>query len=224
MHETKLELQFESSKYKNIFTGIIDKIMYKNVDGVDYIAVVDYKSGSQKAILDNIDTGFNLQLPIYAYFLVKSELFKNPKILGLYLQHIISNTTDKTKSLEDEKMNNLKLDGYSVMDQPALSLFDPTYKKSRYIKSMSVTKDGNFGRYTKLYTEEELNKIISLVEELITGAFEKIEAGEFTINPKVIGDDNESCKFCHYNDICYKKNSNLIKLKAKKIEEVLAGE
>ena len=220
LHEQEVNVDLSSSYLTKIMTGKIDKIMYKNIDGVDYVAIIDYKTGKDVPSLDNVSDGFNLQLPIYAYFLVKTKLLENPKILGIYLNRILNNVkATKTKDLLTMKMDALKLDGYSILDTSLLGVLDKTYQSSKYIKNLSLTKSGTFNRYAKVFSEKDILSLINTVEELINDAFFKIEEGIFNINPKVIDKDNKSCKFCPYLNICYRQNKDLKDLPLKKFNE-----
>ncbi len=210
LHEQEVEVDFSNDYFTKIITGKIDKIMYKNIDGVDYVSIVDYKTGKDYPSLDNVVDGFNLQLPIYAYFLAKTNLLKNPKILGIYLHRILNNAkSTKTKDLLSAKWDALKLDGYSIIKKEKLELLDLTYQKSKFIKNMSISKDGSFSRYAKVFSEDDIINLINTVEELINEAFLNIEEGNFEINPKSINADNKSCKFCPYVNICYRKNKDI---------------
>ena len=88
---------------------------------------------------------------------------------------------------------------------------------------MSITKDGAFGRYAKVYSEADMNSLITTVEELIIKAFDKITEGEFSINPKVINNENQSCKYCPYANICYKTNKDMVRVKEDKFTETVEG-
>lgn len=224
LHEQEINVDYSDEDYTKIFNGKIDKIIYKQIDGVDYVSIIDYKTGSDKPSLDNVKDGFNLQLPVYAFFLAKSTLFKNPKILGIYLQKILNNCKPtKTKSLEAVKKDALKLDGFSIADRQMLSILDPTYHKSEFIKSMSITKEDVFGQYAKVYSENDMYSLIKTVEDLIADAFDKIIDGDFEINPKTINNENQSCKYCPYANICYKTNKDVVVLKEDKFSENIEG-
>ena len=227
LHEQEVAVDYSNDLYEMLFTGKIDKVVYTNIDGVDYVSVIDFKTGSSDiASFNNVEYGFNLQLPVYAYFLVKSTLFKNPKILGLYLQKVLNDCKPtKTKDLHTVQMDALKLQGYSTVEKSELSILDPTYQNSSYIKSMSITKEGVFGRYAKVYSDNDLMKIIETVEDLIKNAFDEIQEGSFAINPKEIKGVNESCKYCKFANICYKSNKDVKVLEEKKfVETVEDGE
>lgn len=225
LHEQEVSIDFSNSYFKRLLTGKIDKIMYKNIDGVDYVSIVDYKTGKDIPSLDNVEDGFNLQLPIYAYFLAKTKLLKDPHILGIYLHRILNNVKpSKTKDLMTAKMDALKLDGYSIIKKERLELFDPTYQKSSYIKNMNITKDGSFSKYAKVFSEEDILELINTVEDLLEEAFLNIEEGFFEINPKSINGENKSCKYCPYLNICYRKNKDIKNIKEKKFSETVGDD
>ena len=225
LHEQEFSIDYSDDLYQMFFTGKADKIIYTNIDGVDYVSIIDYKTGSYDvATFNNVEHGFNLQLPVYAYFLAKSTMFKNPKILGLFLQKVLNDCKPtKTKDLHSVQLEALKLQGYSTVNRSELSILDPTFKSSKYIKSMSVTKDDVFGRYAKVYSDSDLLKIIETVEDLILTAFDNIRDGEFTINPKEINGTNQSCMYCPYSNICYKGNQDTNVLEEKKFTETIEG-
>lgn len=223
-HEEEITINYENYKYVCEFTGIIDKVIYTEHDGKDYLAIVDYKSGSVESKLDNINLGFNLQLPIYAYLLTKSNLFKNPEILGVYLQKLIPDIQYSTvKDVKKAKYDAIKLDGFTNSDTSLLPLLDKEYENSKMIKSLSYQK-GKFGARSRVLSAENINEIIGLVERLITDAFTMIENGEFPINPKSIDNKNHSCTYCHFEDICNKKYKDIEEHENKKIEEIVGGD
>lgn len=225
LHEQALEVDYSNEFYQRFFTGKIDKIMYTTIDGVDYVSIVDYKTGKDKPSLDNVGLGFNLQLPVYAYFLAKTALLKNPKIVGIYLHRILNDVKPTSnKDLLSMKKDALKLDGYSTLDKQKLELFDPTYRNSSFLKGMSLTKDGSFSRYTKVFSDIDVDNLIKTVERLILEAFEKIESGAFEINPKKVEKSNLSCGFCSYKNICYKQNRDLKEIEGEEFKETIVGD
>ena len=225
MYEKEVSINLSTSYLTRLFVGKIDKIIFKEIDGVDYVVVVDYKTGTQSSSLDNIEDGFNLQLPVYAYFLVKTHLFKNPKILGIYLQHILNNVKETAKKdLQTVQQEALKLDGYTTNDLSEISLIDPTYSLGKFIKGVSVLKTGGLGKNSKVLASEDFIKLVEIAEKVLINAFEEIEEANFQINPKHIGNDNKSCKYCPYINLCYRKNKDLNYLEVKKFATEIEGE
>ena len=219
LYEEKIVHYFNDYKVSVIFMGFIDKILIKDDIENTLISLVDYKTGNTNIDLKKIGYGLNLQLPVYIYLVKNSSRFKNAKIVGFYLQEILHNEITKKDNYLDEKKKLLKLKGYSINDISLLKEFDLSYTDSRVISSIRVTNDNNFYKTSKVLSEAEINDIIKLVDNKIKEAIENILKGEFTINPKIINNKNESCKYCEFKDICYVKEDNYVYLNGTDEEE-----
>ena len=106
------------------------------------------------------------------------------------------------QKLINKDNKDLKLEGYSNSNVHILSMFDKSYENSNLVKSLRVTKSGKFYSYSKILSDDEIKKIIELT----------IEDVKFDINPK-ISDDFDSCKYCPFNDLCFKTNDDYIEIK-----------
>ncbi len=221
--EYKIDIDKSTSMPVN-FTGIIDKLMYNEKDDKTYISLIDYKTGNPDIKLNNIIHGMDMQLPIY-WYLVKHSHFLNPTFVGMYLQKILHNPSLKNgKTLEEQKLDNLKLVGYSSNEQERIAYFDPTYENSSYIKGMKIKKDGTYGAFVKTLTDESLDKLTKIVDDNINRATHDILSGKFPINPKFIDDELKGCMYCKYQDICFKNNKNIIYLNSVKLDDILGGD
>ncbi|MGN0973724.1 MAG: PD-(D/E)XK nuclease family protein [Bacilli bacterium] len=198
------------------FNGKIDKIMYKEIDGINYIAVIDYKTGSTDISLKYADYGIGLQLPVYLYLIKNSNKFKNILFTGFYLQKILNKEINITpgKTYLDLKKESLKLIGYSNQDTSILSKLDRSYEDSEMIKSMKITSKG-FYHYAKIMSNDEINNLIEKTLNKISLASEKILEADFNINPKIIDGDNIGCKYCKYQDICFIKEEDKVYINTK---------
>ena len=141
----------------------------------------------------------------YLNYYLNIFLYPNSKIVGIYLQNIISPIINfKPGKTKEEQINDhLKLNGYTIGNENLISEFDPTYENSEYIKSMTLTQNG-FSRYAKILTEDELKYLGTFAEEKIDKMIKNIDNANFKIEPKIKGIDNISCKFCKYQSICFK--------------------
>ena len=222
LYENKVYVN-KSGSIKLTFTGTIDKLLYKEDKDKTYVVIIDYKTGNPDINLNNSICGLDLQLPVYLY-LTKNMDIKNVEVIGFYLQHILDNeiNKEKGKNYSNIKKDKLKLLGYTVNDESKISLFDKNYFDSEVIKSMKMSSNG-FSAYTKLITDEEIDKLISLTEKHIDNAFTKVLEGDFSINPKRIENDLVSCKFCKYKDVCFRREENITNLKEHKNLDFLKG-
>ena len=206
----------KSSNIEVVVKGIVDKIMYKEYDGKTLFSIIDYKTGSQEINLYNSVYGIGMQLIVYLYLITKSNLFNKYTCVGFYLQRILNGEVNivPNKTYLEQKNENLRLYGYSTDDFLALSRFDPTYENSKYIRGMKITKKG-FSQYANVISDEVMDKLIALVDKKITDARDLILKADFSINPKNIIGDKEiiGCKYCKYNDICNRKNEDIVNLK-----------
>ena len=198
---------------KITFMGIIDKLKYKEINNVNYIAIIDYKTGNPQTNLKNTIYGIEMQLPIYLYLAKHTKKIKNAKVMGLYLQKIVNKKMLKDINKDYNKMleSNLKLDGYSINQEDILEEFDVTYKDSEMIKGLKTSSKG-FYAYSKILTEEQIDLLTHLVEKKIKQAEHEIIEGHFDINPKRIGEELKGCEFCQYKELCYKKEEDIINL------------
>lgn len=219
--EEKISLNIEG-KMNVTITGIIDKVMYKEENNHTYLVVIDYKTGNPDINLNNTIYGINMQLPMYLYLLKEKGDLKEIEVSGFYYQKILNSELNfkEGKTKEEQKNENLKLIGYSNSNPEILEKFDKTYQNSRIIKSLKLTSNG-FSKHAKLLNTNQIDKLIDLCKNNIEASITSIENADFKINPKVIKDDYIGCKFCPYNDICYKTYADYVMLEEQKDLEFL---
>lgn len=195
---------------KTSFTGIIDKILYKD----NIVSIIDYKTGSTTIKKEYMPLGYSLQLPIYLYLIKKNT---SNTIGGIYLQNIIPGRINDNgaDSFESQKKKALKLTGYSNKDFNILKEVDNTYQNSKLINSLKVTTKGDFYSYSKVLDNDDMNTIYNLVDKIINNVKDSIWQEDFPIKDIIIDNkDNISCKYCNYKSICHKTNKDTIYLKS----------
>ena len=226
---TYFEQYFSIEKDKDLhicLVGFIDKIMTFDSNGETYVIVIDYKTGSMHNDFNKAIYGMDMQLLIYLYLLKHTEKIKNPVFSGMYLQSILTDTLsyEKGKNYLDLIRSNTKLNGYTNSDLNQLKNIDKDYEESSYIKGIKVKKDGTFYGYSKVLNNDEIDKLLEIVDKNITRVISSIKTGYFPINPKRLSGNIVGCEFCPYMDICYKKMEDVVDLKEYKNLEFLGGE
>ena len=194
--------------------------MYKD----NIFALIDYKTGNTDIDLTLIPHGLNMQLPVYLY-LAKS-MFPDSVFAGFYLQIILNGNYnyDPKKSIDKQREDSLKLLGFSNKDKSILEQFDKTYENSKYIKSMRVKTDGEFYSYSKVLSNDEIDKLIEIVDNNINNCIHNIEGCNFNINPKAIDNKNIGCNYCKFKDICFMSHKDIINLKKYEDLSFLGGD
>lgn len=198
--------------------------MYKEKENT-LVSIIDYKTGHNEIDLYNVLYGLSMQLPIYLYLVKKSNLFKNIRFTGFYLQQILSSevTYSSVKTYVEQKQDNMKLRGYSNSDLSILEVFIPDYEDSQFVKSMKMTSKG-FYHYAKVLDDNKINNLVDYIDKKIIDARDKILDADFEINPKQISSQKIGCDFCKFRDICYRTNNDFVKLKENKSLDFLGGE
>ena len=208
LYENKVYIN-KDGNIKLTFMGIIDKLLYKEEDNKTYLVIIDYKTGVLHTNINNTIYGIDMQLPVYLY-LAKDGLFKNAEVIGFYLQKILNNEVvkDIKNTYISQNEESLKLNGFTVDKTDLISKFDFSYTDSEVIKSLKFGKTG-FYAYSKILSEEKIDKLINIVKNNIDDAFSNILSANFDINPKRIGKNNVGCAFCKYKDICFMKEEDV---------------
>lgn len=221
LNKVKCEYKNEIALKDNIkFEGKIDKVAYKE-DEETLMMVVDYKTGSSSKIkTDLMRFGLSLQLPSYLYLLSNDNNFKNIKFVGFYLQYLLSAIYkfDEDKDIDVQRKENLKLNGYSNSNFGIVSAIDVNLgpgEKSENIASYKLNNDGSVYARSKILSDEDIDLLITLVKDKIFEAGDNILKANFNINPKIINGKNESCKYCDYKEICFRRYDDNVYYKTK---------
>lgn len=205
---------------KVTFKGLIDKIVYNEINNDEVLAVIDYKTGDVNVTLDNLEYGLNMQIPIYLYLLKKSKRFKNAKVAGFYIQKVLDKVPMKNdkKSLDEIKQDSMRLAGFTSNNISTIELLDDNYLENKILKNLKFKKDGNLDSRSKVLSEIEMDQLTLKVEEEIDKCINNILDGEFSINPKIINDKNIACQYCEFKDICFKTKNDEVRLGGEEIE------
>jgi len=169
------------------------------------IIIIDFKTGTIKFNVDDINTGLNLQLPIYLFLLLNNG-YKKEDILGTFLWGVLPKKAyQKDEFFEKEFNSETKLDGIFTLDEG--EMFNTIDKE--FIK---------VGKQNKKQFDEQLiltnfvKSLNEITEELIKEADGKIVNNDLKINPK----SSDVCTYCPYYLACYKKYADY---QEKEIEE-----
>lgn len=232
-HNNLFEEKFAITKEYEIkvtIKGFIDKIMTFEDKDNTYVIVIDYKTGTIHSDFNYVIYGLNMQLLIYLYLIKNSDKFKNIKVAGMYWQNIMKDVlpASKDKNYNTLLFDSYRLDGYTLADVDVLESIDNDYLNGSYLKTIKTKKDGSFYSYSKVLSNDEIDKLLELVADNINKAINKILKANFDIKPIRIGNemltDITGCRYCKNYDICYRKNSDILNLKENKDLDFIRGD
>ncbi len=218
LYEEKIEVPYNG--YMDVtFKGFVDKINYLEEQEQTLVSIIDYKTGSAEINLNNIEHGIGMQLPIYIYLAKRSQVIKNARIAGIYIHQLLEKPYHNDgKKIIEKKIKALKLKGYTNQDQDVIKKLDSSYNNSQMINNLKTTANG-FYQHAKLLNDQDFEKLNNIAEQKINEAINNINGANFQINPKKDDKTIDGCMYCKYQGICYKNESNYIK-----IEKTSGGE
>lgn len=196
--EKKIYQRFNEDFY---LSGAIDKVMVDESN--NYYLIIDYKYSDKNYKFDEINHGFNLQLPFYLYAYKRENPEKLPAGM-LYFQ------TGVSRSVYGEEAT-YKMKGLTIDVDQILERIDPSLS---YISGVSPKNDGISKKPTTVISEDMMKEILGKTENFIINAAKKIKAADFEIKPVLFqkgarSNDSISCEYCKFFSICYSKNKRL---------------
>lgn len=197
-HEKEITIPMKR-KIETTLKGYVDNVLVLN----NKVLIIDYKTGHIEMDPALFPFGIGIQLPIYLYLLTCID--KNTEVVGMYLQHILDLNEEyqPKKDLLEEKRKKLRLDGITFANMEDIKLFDETYEASEVIKSLGVTKKGEFKKSKKVIALSERETLSEMMENLIIQCIDRVSSGEFSIAPIKIEKKADGCAYCKFKDICY---------------------
>ena len=198
--------------HKIAVCGSVDRVDIMQRNGVTYLRVIDYKTGTKQFKLSDILYGINLQMLLYLHSIESSDSDKYGKVTPagiLYMPATVPYiSADSLKSIEklpDELNKNLKMNGLLLKDTEIIHGMDKT-DAAIYIPVK--IKAGEPVSATSLATLEEFGKIFKKVDMLIAEMGKNIYDGNIEAKPLKGGHD--SCEYCPYDSVCAYRQSSPI--------------
>lgn len=195
--------------HKIAVCGNVDRVDIMQRNGVTYLRVIDYKTGSKQFKLSDILYGINLQMLLYLHSIETSDNNRYGKITPagiLYMPATVPYVSyDSLKSIDDlpsELNKKLKMNGLLLSDTEVIHGMDKT-DSATYIPVK--IKAGEPVSSTSLATLDEFGKIFKKVDMLVAEMGKKIYDGNIEAKPLKGGHD--SCEYCPYDSVCAYRQS-----------------
>lgn len=192
--------------------GKIDRVDVFHSNGVGYVRVVDYKTGSKEFVLSDILSGLNMQMLIYLDILCGGEnSYKQLEPAGIVYSPAsfgkIRGIRGET-SFDEERQDMLRKNGLIVDDSEVINAMEIGMEKKVDKKQNANVKGTTTFRSSATYiaNTKQLSEIRAYVRHLLKNMGESLHRGEIEALPsKGIYD---ACAYCDYRVLCSLEQKN----------------
>ncbi len=199
-------IQVEAAGKQGTIEGKIDRV---DILKKDRAKIIDYKSGSEKFDLTEVEKGYRLQLMIYLKA-VQEALDPREPGAGVFYFHIDEPLLDASEvadgqlleALEKERVRQYRLDGMLLDDEEVIRSVAGDFTDYSGICSIRATKEGIKGTGPgRLLSEEEFRKVREKVDELLKNLWGDMISGRAPASPMKSG-QSTTCDYCSFKTVC----------------------
>lgn len=184
--------------------GYVDRVDIMDSDGVKYLRIIDYKTGSKKFKLSDILYGLNLQMLLYLYSIKLNGNEKYGDILPagiLYMPATVplisADDTFTEDKIKNEVDKNLKMNGLLLDDVKVIKGMDKT-ESGKYIPA-SIKLDTAVSDRS-IASIEEFGKIFKKLDMTVMNMGKELFQGKIDASPAKGAHD--ACEYCPYDSVC----------------------
>lgn len=189
--------------------GRIDRIDIMNKEDLNYVRIIDYKSGNKDVKLTDIYYGLQLQLLTYLDAILTGAQGggENSLIAAGILYFKLDNPIVKGNAgitdsdIEGEILKELKLRGIMLSDLEVIKGMDINIEGTSEIIPAGIKADGSLTSRSRVVTSQQFIVLRGFVKETIRDLSSEMLKGNINIKPYKKNKE-VPCKFCDYSAIC----------------------
>lgn len=186
-------------------TGKIDRADIANIDGKDYVRIIDYKSSVKDIDLNQVIAGLQIQLISYLDA-ISEESNLNPA--GILYFNLIDKIVNKSRNLTDEEIKleirkAYKMKGLIVADIDIARAMDTKLEKGfSDTIPVYVDKDESVNNSrSSTISKEKFESLQKYAKKIIKEISSEILDGNIDIKPYYLN-KKTGCDYCEYKSIC----------------------
>ena len=197
--------------------GQVDRVDVYTKDDVNYVRIVDYKTGKKSFKLDDIRNGFNLQMLLYLSAITNGgkEKYGGQLVPAGVLYSNVTAKNDSAvygKDSIDEKAKTVSgpvSSGIFIDDEEILLAMDPT-ENSMFLPI--GRKNGEVTKKSSVTSLAEMGELLSFASETAKELATLMRGGLKSVTPfdgKGAGIDVDPCRYCDMKNVCMREESDI---------------
>lgn len=185
------------------FSGKVDRVdLYRRDDGVTYVRVVDYKTGSTTFALYKLAAGMGMQMLNYLYTVCDNSdryLQDGGRLRpGGVLYHPVKELTIKRDEKSDKRITNMQMNGLVLGDADVVDAMQKDQKKT--FCPAYLDKEHNV--QGSVATLQQFDVLRQVMEGLLVQMGESLLDGDVAAQPVSADHTRTPCDYCEYRPIC----------------------
>ncbi len=183
-------------------SGVLDRIDLYKKDGVNFLRIIDYKTGTKDFSLDDIYNGLSSQLLIYMNALIDNKFENLDNLEAAALVYQPSDISFKFDKNDESLYTPI---GMALKDLDVSEAFDTSLSGKFGVLKGSDKISSLKG--SEVVSKEEMQAILNHSKENIKILMDNVFSGDFSAMPIEISKTQKPCDYCSYKTICQNKTA-----------------
>ncbi len=185
--------------------GKIDRVDTANINGENFVRVIDYKSGGRDFNLADLLDGQNMQMLMYLFCITKSGKGKYKDALPagiLYMPSAaLKNTAGRNADdVEKVKTGQYKMKGLLLNDAEVLNAMENGV--GGVFIPAKLNKSGETAANSSVATKEQFELLYKHVRRCAENMARALRSGDISAVPLDLGNNTTACDYCDYRSVC----------------------
>lgn len=196
-------IEKELSFGKAYIQGKIDRV---DILEDDRVKIIDYKTGRDSISLQEVASGYRLQLMLYLQ--AAQEEVRKPAGVFYFLisepeVELTGSPKDSEGIVNDTLESAYRMEGLMLENDTVIREVAGEFTEASKVVKLKRKKDGELDKNSlkRLVGEEDFHKLQETVDQITTDICNDITRGRIDISPKAIK-DRTACDYCSYKSVC----------------------